>query len=50
VTADNNGDATGTTYCISAKDAGHWAYDVGPGGTVINGDNATPVVAADPCK
>jgi prepilin-type N-terminal cleavage/methylation domain-containing protein len=50
VTADNNGDATGTTYCISAKDAGHWAYVVGPGGTVINGDNANPVVAADPCK
>jgi prepilin-type N-terminal cleavage/methylation domain-containing protein len=50
VTADNNGDATGATYCISAKDAGHWAYVVGPGGTVINGDNANPVVAADPCK
>jgi prepilin-type N-terminal cleavage/methylation domain-containing protein len=50
VTADNNGDATGATYCISAKDAGHWAYVVGPGGTVINGDNANPVVAAEPCK
>jgi prepilin-type N-terminal cleavage/methylation domain-containing protein len=49
VTADNNGDATGATYCISAKDAGHWAYVIGPGGQVINGDNASPAVAADPC-
>jgi type IV pilus assembly protein PilA len=49
VTADNNGDATGATFCISAKDAGHWAYTIGPGGTVINGDNQNPAVAADPC-
>jgi type IV pilus assembly protein PilA len=49
VTADDNGDATGTTYCISAYDAGHWAYVQGPGGTVINGDKASPAVTADPC-
>ena len=45
VTADNNGDATGATYCISAEDAGHWAHVVGPGGTVSN-DTAA---AANPC-
>jgi type IV pilus assembly protein PilA len=36
-------------YCISAVDSGHWAYVKGPGGTVVNGDNDTPAVAADPC-
>jgi type IV pilus assembly protein PilA len=37
------------TYCISAVVSGHWAYVNGPGGDVINGDNANPAVTADPC-
>ena len=45
VTADNNGDATGQTFCISAKDNGYWAHVVGPGGTVQQDGK----VAADPC-
>jgi type IV pilus assembly protein PilA len=45
VTADNNGDATGNTYCISAYDNGYWAHTVGPGGTVLNDGQ----VATDPC-
>jgi type IV pilus assembly protein PilA len=50
VTADDNGDATGATYCISAEDSGHWAHVVGPGGTVINDDNdAGGAATADPC-
>jgi type IV pilus assembly protein PilA len=49
VTADDNGDSTGQAYCISAVDAGHWAYVQGPGGQVINGDTASTPVSADPC-
>ena len=49
VTADNNGDATGATYCISARDSGHWAWVVGPGGTVKNGDTQATPVTSDPC-
>ena len=50
VTADDNGDATGATYCISAEDSGHWAHVVGPGGNVINDDNdAGGAATADPC-
>jgi prepilin-type N-terminal cleavage/methylation domain-containing protein len=50
VTADDNGDATGATYCISAEDSGHWAHVVGPGGTVINDDSdAGGAATADPC-
>jgi type IV pilus assembly protein PilA len=50
VTADNNGDATGATYCISAVDGGHWAHVVGPGGQVINDDNDSGGPAtANPC-
>ena len=49
VTADDNGDSTGTTYCISAYDAGHWAWVVGPGGTVQNGDKQATPVTSDPC-
>jgi prepilin-type N-terminal cleavage/methylation domain-containing protein len=45
VTADNNGDATGQTFCISAKDNGYWSHVVGPGGTVQQDGK----VAADPC-
>ena len=45
VTADDNGDATGQAYCISAVDGGHWAHVVGPGGQVQNDTTAT----ADPC-
>ena len=45
VTADNNGDATGQTFCISAKDNGYWAHVVGPGGTVQQDGK----VAANPC-
>jgi type IV pilus assembly protein PilA len=37
------------TYCISANVSGHWAFVNGPGGQVQNGDNTTPVTAADPC-
>jgi type IV pilus assembly protein PilA len=44
-TADNNGDATGQTYCISAVSGGHWAHVVGPGGQVVNDTSAS----ADPC-
>jgi prepilin-type N-terminal cleavage/methylation domain-containing protein len=43
--ADNNGDATGATYCISAVSGGHWAHVVGPGGQVVNDSTAS----ADPC-
>jgi type IV pilus assembly protein PilA len=32
-------------FCISAQDAGHWAYLKGPGGTVVNATTAT----SDPC-
>jgi type IV pilus assembly protein PilA len=32
-------------YCISAVDAGHWAYYKGPGGTVTSDTAAT----SDPC-
>ena len=32
-------------FCISAQDAGHWAYLKGPGGTVVNATSAT----SDPC-
>jgi type IV pilus assembly protein PilA len=51
VTADDNGDAGGQTYCISAVDAGHWAHVVGPDpGTVINDDNDSGGPATtDPC-
>ena len=49
VTADDNGDSTGATYCISAEDSGHWAWVVGPGGTVQNGDTQSTPVTADPC-
>ena len=45
VTADANNDATGQTFCISAKDNGYWAHVVGPGGTVQQDGK----VAADPC-
>ncbi len=45
VTADDNGDATGQTYCISAYDSGYWAHVKGPGGTVRQDGK----VAADPC-
>ena len=45
VTADDNNDATGQTYCISAVSGGHWAHVVGPGGQVQNDSTAT----ADPC-
>ena len=45
VTADNNNDATGTTYCISAYDGGYWAHAVGPGGQVISDGT----LAANPC-
>ena len=44
-TADNNGDATGQTYCISAVSGGHWAHVVGPGGQVTNDTSAS----ANPC-
>jgi len=44
-TADNNNDASGQTYCISAVSGGHWAHVVGPGGQVQNDTSA----AADPC-
>jgi prepilin-type N-terminal cleavage/methylation domain-containing protein len=44
-TADNNGDATGNTYCISAVSGGHWAHVVGPGGQVQNDSTAS----SDPC-
>jgi len=44
-TADNNGDATGQTYCISAVSGGHWAHVVGPGGQVVNDTAAS----ANPC-
>jgi type IV pilus assembly protein PilA len=37
--------ANNQLFCISAQDAGHWAYLKGPGGTVVN---ATAAVA-DPC-
>jgi hypothetical protein len=40
VTADNNADASGNTYCISAYDNGYWAHTVGPGGTVISDGTA----------
>ena len=43
--ANNNGDATGQTYCISAVSGGHWAHVVGPGGQVSNDTSAS----ADPC-
>jgi prepilin-type N-terminal cleavage/methylation domain-containing protein len=36
-------------YCISAVDAGHWAYVKGPGGDVKNGDNDPTPVTTDPC-
>ena len=50
VTANDNGDTTGATYCISAEDSGHWAHVVGPGGTVINDDNDSGGAAtSDPC-
>ena len=45
VTADNNNDATGQAYCISAVSGGHWAHVVGPGGQVVNDTSAS----ADPC-
>ena len=45
VTADNNNDATGQTYCISAVSGGHWAHVVGPGGQVTNDTSAS----ANPC-
>jgi prepilin-type N-terminal cleavage/methylation domain-containing protein len=45
VTADDNADASGNAYCISAYDNGYWAHTVGPGGTVISDGQA----AADPC-
>ena len=45
VTADNNNDATGNTYCISGYDGGYWAHVVGPGGQVIQDGQA----AKDPC-
>ena len=45
VTADNNGDATGATYCISAVSGGHWAHVVGPGGQVVNDSTAS----TNPC-
>jgi type IV pilus assembly protein PilA len=45
VTADNNNDATGQTYCISAVSGGHWAHVVGPGGQVQNDTAAN----ANPC-
>ena len=43
--ADNNGDATGNTFCISAVSGGHWAHVVGPGGQVSNDSTAS----TDPC-
>jgi type IV pilus assembly protein PilA len=43
------GSANDQKYCISAVDAGHWGYVMGPGGDVINGDNDSPAVASDPC-
>ena len=45
MTADDNADATGEAFCISAYDSGYWAHTVGPGGTVIQDGK----VAADPC-
>ena len=33
-------------FCISAQDAGHWAYLKGPGGTVVNATSAS----SDPCS
>ena len=45
VTADNNNDATGQAYCISAVSGGHWAHVVGPGGQVVNDTAAS----ANPC-
>ena len=45
VTADNNNDASGQAYCISAVSGGHWAHVVGPGGQVQNDATAT----ANPC-
>jgi type IV pilus assembly protein PilA len=44
-TMDNNNDATGQTYCISAMDGGYWAHVVGPGGSVSQDGQ----LAADPC-
>jgi type IV pilus assembly protein PilA len=41
--------ATDQDYCISAVDAGHWAFVKGPGGQVTNGDTASPAVTSDPC-
>jgi type IV pilus assembly protein PilA len=43
------GTTNAQNYCISAVDAGHWAYVKGPGGDVINGDNDSPAVTGDPC-
>ena len=45
VTADDNADASGNTYCISAVSGGHWAHVVGPGGQVQNDSTAS----SDPC-
>ena len=45
VTADNNNDASGQAYCISAVSGGNWASVQGPGGQVVNNTGAT----ADPC-
>jgi type IV pilus assembly protein PilA len=33
-------------FCISAQDAGHWAYVKGPGGQVVNATAAS----SDPCS
>jgi len=45
VTADNNNDSSGQTYCISAVSGNHWAHVVGPGGQVTNDTGAT----SNPC-
>jgi len=45
VTADNDGVANGTKFCISAYDGGYWAHVVGPGGQVISDGQ----LAANPC-
>jgi type IV pilus assembly protein PilA len=49
VVAAVGGSADAQKYCISAVDAGHWAYVMGPGGDVKNGDLDSPAVSSDPC-
>jgi type IV pilus assembly protein PilA len=43
------GSSNAQAYCISAEDAGHWAFVEGPGGQVQNGDTQSTPVTSDPC-